>query len=120
MPEIRKAYGHQPTGASSAVITRLGGGGEFEIVPAVVPDSAEDVFIDDIWLLSIHLVNRSYEDVTVTITDKQAVPLEVVPAVTIEAYSDHIREFSGRFCPGGLTWVASASDAVVGYIRGRQ
>jgi len=93
---------------------------EIETVPSYVPTVAEDVFIEDVWLLSIHLANTSDSPVTVTITDRQATPMEVVPEVRIEGHSDHVREFSERYCPNGVRWAASAPDSVVGYIRAQR
>jgi len=94
--------------------------GEVEILPKLIPAAGEDVFTSNFEITEIHLVNESASTVAVTITDKQATPRQVVPAVTIAANSDHLRTFQGRLCPGGVNWSASVDAVVTGYIRGRQ
>lgn len=94
---------------------------EYHIAPKLIPDASEVVFVSDVMVTMIHLSNKSAAAVTVQILDRQSTALDVVPTVTLDAYSDDLRVFpGGRYCPGGVTWVASAADAVVGYIRGRK
>lgn len=98
-------------------------GAPLYINPKLVPASAEDVFTNDVFLTLIHLSNKSAATVTVTITDKQSPSREVVPTVSIAANSDHLRVFpreeGGRFCPNGVSWVASDGAAVTGFIAAR-
>jgi uncharacterized lipoprotein YbaY len=94
--------------------------GEHETVPVMVPAVAEDVFASDTWLREITLTNKSAAAVTVTIADKQDTPREVVAELSIEPHATAVIEFVSRYCPGGVTWVASAADAVIGYMRGRR
>jgi hypothetical protein len=100
--------------------SRILGPGEFETVPKLIPAVAEAVYVGDCHVVEIQLVNESVAAVTVTIADKQATPRAVIPpAISIPAGTDMIWEFSGRFCPGGITWVAGTASAVTGYVRAR-
>ena len=94
--------------------------GEVEIVPRLIPAAGEDVFTADIEVTELHLVNSSGSAVTVTVTDKQGTPLPLVAGVSIAANADHLRQFRGRLCPGGLHWSASVDAVVTGAVRGRQ
>jgi hypothetical protein len=94
--------------------------GEWETLPKLLPSSAEDVYAANCHVLEIHLVNETASPVTVTISDKQTTPRAVAPpAVVVPGNGDLVWEFSGRYCPGGLTWVASAASSITGYVRGR-
>ncbi len=94
--------------------------GEKETVPALIPADAEAVVSVNAWLRELHLVNNSDQAVTVTLMDRQETPRPIVPAVEIKPHSDHLRIFTSRFCPGGITWQASAANAVTGYARWRR
>lgn len=87
--------------------------------PVLIPSSEEDVITENCYVEEITLSNTHSSEVTVTISDKQDTPREFFPAVVLQANSVVSGRFSGRYCPGGLTWVASVADKVVGYIRAR-
>ena len=94
--------------------------GQWEVGPMLVPNVATDIYSKDAHIFEIHLVNETAGAVTVTINDKQSAPRAVVPTtVAVQANSDLVWEFTGRFCPGGLSWVASAASSITGYVRGR-
>ena len=95
-------------------------GSGVETTPCLIPAESEVVFESDVWLEEITLTNRSDGGVSVTVADRQEAPLEILPAVYIPGHSYYGVRFGARFCPGGCTWVASAADAVVGYLRGRR
>ena len=102
--------------------SRINEAGQIETVPQFIPATLQTVFTGDCHIVAIHLVNESGSAVTVTIMDMQTTPRAVVPpAISLSAGTDMIWEFggSGRLCPGGLTWVASAANAVTGYARTR-
>ncbi len=101
-------------------LNRMEAGKYLETVPVLIPAVAEVVFDRDVRVVEIHLVNESANPVTVTILDRQSTPRSIVPTVTIDGNSDHIREFTGRFCPGGVTWAASDGNSVAGYMRVRK
>jgi hypothetical protein len=93
--------------------------GEWEFTPQSVPTVAADVFVGDCHILEIHLINTTSGAVTATINDKQGSPQPVIPpTVSIPGNSDMIWEFTGRYAPGGVNWVASGAG-IVGYVRGR-
>jgi hypothetical protein len=86
--------------------------------PKYVPDSSEDVFTETVYLTEITLTNVTASSVTIQILDKQAIPLAIVDA-TLPAKQSYVIRFEGRYCPGGVSWVAGTASALVGYIRGR-
>jgi hypothetical protein len=93
---------------------------EWETVPKLIPLSVEDVYATDCHVVEITLTNETSSPVTVTIADKQSPARAVTPpAVVVPGNGDLVWEFTGRFCPGGLTWVASVASAITGYVRGR-
>ena len=94
------------------------GAAPWETVPHLIPSVAEDVWVGDAHVTEIHLVNGTSTSVTVTINDKQTTPMPIIPtAVVVPANSDLVWEFTGRYCKGGINWVASAANAVTGYVR---
>ena len=94
--------------------------GDWETNPKLIPAVAEDIFSGSCHIREIHLVNETSGAVTVTINDKQTTPRADIPTtVAVPANSDLVWVFVGRYCPGGLTWVASAANSVTGYVRGR-
>jgi hypothetical protein len=91
-----------------------------QVGPKLVPVSAADVVVGDVYLQEISLANNSGSPVTVTITDKQGSPLAIIPAVSIAANTVYEMSFGLRYCPGGITWSASSGTVVTGYVRWRQ
>lgn len=99
---------------------RAGNTPEMEIIPRLIPTDVEDVFTGDVHLVEIHLVTADGVDTLVTIMDKQAVPMPVFPFIRLAGTGEFHREFTGRLCPGGVTWVADHPNSVTGYMRGWQ
>lgn len=95
-------------------------GSGVEVVPALLPAELGEVFAGDIWLEEITLTNTTDATVTVTVQDKQTVPRAVLSQVPIGARTTYVVRFGARYCPGGVSWVASAADSIVGYMRGRR
>ena|ERR1051326_4255987 len=93
--------------------------GEWETVPATIPQAGEDVYVGDTHVIEIHLVNDTASAASVTITDKQGTPVPVIPTLSIAAHTDQIWELTGRLCKGGIHWSCTADATVVGYMRGR-
>jgi hypothetical protein len=87
--------------------------------PKLIPAVVEDVFSSTCYVEEIVLTNVTDADVTVTMADKQTTPVPLLSAVPIYARSVVSLPFKARYCPSGLTWVCSAADSVVGYVRGR-
>jgi len=90
-----------------------------QTVPALIPAVAENVFSSDVYLEEITLTNESNSAVTVTVADKQTAPRAVLKDVSLGAKTAYVARFTARFCPNGITWVASDGTAVTGYVRGR-
>lgn len=91
---------------------------EQEILPQLVPSSATDVITQDIHVTEMIFSNVTINPVTVTVQDRQATPMILLPAVSVPANSTMGIPLRGRWMPGGLTWSASAANAIVGSIRG--
>jgi len=78
-----------------------------------VPDSATDLTSTNSLLYSIYVNNISSGAVTFTVKDKQATPMEIIPALSIGADSAVFFEWNdGIVCPGGINWIASAASAL--------
>jgi hypothetical protein len=92
----------------------------FNVVPKVLPSSAEDVFTADVYLDLITLTNVTDTDVTVTVSDKQTIPMGILSQVNVPARSIFVMPLYGRYCPSGVTWAASANASIVGTMRGRK
>ncbi len=89
-----------------------------DLIPVAVPTSPDSpVTTDNLYLEALHFVNNTAVDAVVTVIDKQTSP-HAVAVASVPAYSDWLREYKGRRCPGGLTWSADIAG-VVGYVRGR-
>lgn len=89
-----------------------------DLLPIEVP-TVEDspVTTTNLYLEMLHFVNPTTSDAIITVKDKQGTPLAVAVAPTF-AKEDWLREFKGRKCPGGISWVSSVAG-VIGYLRGR-
>lgn len=93
---------------------------ETDCAPVLVPNSAQVVFPADVDLVFLTLSNITGGAVTVTIKDQQGSPVAFMDTVSIAANSVQIFSMPrGRYFPGGMTWVAGSSNAIVGYARGR-
>lgn len=90
-----------------------------DIVPVAVPTSSEDVATEDVYLdYALFNATSGTSSVTVTLTDKQGSPQEIFRIDVTDKGPVQVN-FQGRRCPGGLSWVASASG-IVGYLRWRK
>ena len=83
--------------------------------PAVLPNSAADAIAVDCILQNITLTNYTAGAITVTITDKQSTPRDLLKDYSIPAKTTVVFSFpGGRFMTGGFQWVASAATSIVG------
>ena len=92
-----------------------------ETIPAYMPTTAASVALGaTTHLYQIVLNNDSASAVTVIIQDAQTTPTDIVPnGMSIPAKTMYIQTFpAGRYCPGGVTWSASAGSAVVAQLSG--
>jgi hypothetical protein len=102
---------HYPYFEGSAIAVK-------ETVPTYIPTTTETLLTEKCWAESVVLSNNSASAITVTIADRQANPLPLIPTSEIAANETLAIPLLGRLCPDGLTWVASA-PGVVGYVRVR-
>lgn len=86
--------------------------------PDFIPTTAEDWSDSDTSVEEITITNVSSNSVSVYIADKQSTPRAILDT-TLPAKSFTVMRSGGRFCPGGITWVAGEANALVGYIRAR-
>lgn len=85
-----------PNGFSEAVQT----------VPAV----AADLSTTDSLLWQIMVCNTTSGALTFTVTDKQATPRYILPAVSIAGNTTYVISWpEGQFCDSGINWVASGA-----------
>lgn len=90
----------------------------WQTTPEFIPNAASDVVAVDVYVDEITLTNVSSDVVTVTITDKQSTPAAYLSAVSIAAHGVYVVTTKSRWFPGGINWVASAANAVIGYVSG--
>ena len=95
----------------------LGFSAEIQLVPAV----AADLATKDAMLWQLNVVNTTAGALTITMTDKQATPRYILPAVSIAANTAYVVSWpEGLFCDDGINWVASGvglQASVVGTYR---
>ena len=94
---------------------------EWDFAPALVPSSAEDVVVQSsgVYIDTIVVVNPSASAVTITITDKQGTPREIID-VSVAANTTYVIKMWGYWSPGGISWSAGTNNVLVGYIRMRK
>ena len=83
-----------------------------------VPTSPEDVVSEEVFLEYAEFNATSGNNATVTLSDKQGSAIEIF-RVEVNDKAPVKSDFAGRRCPGGLTWVASATG-ITGYLRWRK
>ena len=91
-----------------------------ETVPQFIPAVAEIVFPATCWLIHVTLTNVSAGAVTVTISDQQIPAMPVIYQASIAANETLTIPLWERYCPGGITWVASAAASIVGYAKAKK
>lgn len=85
----------------------------------VVPNSSTDLTTTDTLLYSMYITNVTGGTVTLTVQDKQSSAKYLLNAVSIGAHQTLTAEWlDGLLCPGGVTWVASAADALHAAVTG--
>lgn len=94
---------------------------EWDFAPALIPSSAEDVVVQSsgVYIDTIVIVNPTVSAVTVTITDKQGSPREIID-VSIAANTTYVIKMWGYWAPGGISWSAGTNNVLIGYIRMRK
>ena len=91
------------------MIEKAKGGYNLLIGPKVIPTSATDECIVDCWIHTLHITNPTAGAITVTVQDRQAVPITLVPGEILNAGDWFSMESSsGRAFPGGFSWQATA------------
>ena len=94
---------------------------EWDFAPALIPSITENVVVQSsgVYIDTIVIVNPSASAVTVTISDKQGTPREIVD-VSVAANTTYVIKLWGYWAPGGVSWVAGTNDVLVGYMRFRR
>lgn len=79
-----------------------------------VPNSATDIYTQDVWLVSIELIPQSTTSPTCTVQDKAGTPNIAYNALALTAHTsfrDTRPDTAALFMKGGITW--SCSDTSV-------
>ncbi len=89
----------------------------------VLTNSAVAKISVDCWIFQLVFVNKTAGAVTVTVTDQNTTPLDLLTAVSLAANSTTVAVFpEGQYMPGGFKWNASANTSinasVVGFYKG--
>lgn len=89
-----------------------------------VPSSTTNLFTSTTLVGRVHLANKSGGAVTVTLKDRSTncggAACEFWPAVSIAANTVYSYDLGSVRAVSGVQWSASAANAVVGSIQGRQ
>lgn len=73
-----------------------------------VPAVAADLATTDATIWQIMVCNTTAGAITFTVTDKQATPRYILPAVSIAGNTTYIVSWpEGQYCDSGISWVAS-------------
>ncbi len=84
----------------------------------VLPNTATSVTTTDTWIYQIALNNKTGGAITVTITDINTSPLDLVTAVSIAANTTYVIVFpEGQYMPNGFKWSASAGSSINGSVN---
>lgn len=89
----------------------------YEVTPQYIPAVSAAVVSADVWIEELHLVNNTTTSRTVTITDGQGTPVPLLKDIVIDAGVEFHRRYGALYMPGGISWVASAADAIAARIR---
>lgn len=89
------------------------------IGPKLIPNGSTDELSTDVWMHELHITNPTGGAITVTVQDRQAVPIVMVPGISLAAGGMiSMDSAAGRAMLNGITWIASA-PGLHGYIIGR-
>ena len=81
---------------------------EFPEAISQVPDVAADLATKTAAIWQIFVCNTTSGALTFTVTDKQATPRYILPAVSIAGNTAYVCSWpEGQPCSGGVSWVAS-------------
>jgi hypothetical protein len=91
-----------------------------QTIPATIPVVPEALWTRNVELVELDLTIMAgvTSAVTVTVMDRQTVPVEAA-VVELQPGSVAPITFGGRYCPNGLTWKASAASSVTGFAKVR-
>lgn len=94
---------------------------EWDFAPALIPSAGEDVVTQSsgVYIDTIVVVNPTASAVTLTISDKQGTPREIID-VSIAANTTYVIKMWGYWAPGGVSWTAGTNNVLIGYIRMRK
>lgn len=89
----------------------------------VLTNSPVAVTSKDCVIFQLSFTNKTAGAITVTVTDGQTSPLDLMTAVSLPANSLTVAVWpEGQYMPGGFSWSASANSSinasVVGYVTG--
>lgn len=91
---------------------------EYESVPKLLPSVSENVTLSDFHLTELTFNNNSASAVTVSVFDRQDVPVSVLNGFTIQPNQPAGFVWKGRLVPGGFSWVASVAGVISATARG--
>ncbi len=102
---------------------RTTGQRELDNTLVVLTNSATAKISADCVIYQLVFNNKTAGAITVTVTDQNTSPLDLLTAISIPANTVEIVFFQeGQYMPGGFKWSASANSSinasVVGYYRG--
>lgn len=79
----------------------------------VVPDSATDLTTTDTWIFQLTITNVTGTAATITLTDKNTSPLDLMKTVSIPANTIVVVAWpEGQLMKGGINWVSGTTSAL--------
>lgn len=88
--------------------------------PQTVPNSGTDITSTDTRLYAIYAANKTASAATLRVYTKQSPAKDIIPTVSIPAYSNMYWEWiEGITCPGGVSWVAGTGSAIDASVTGQ-
>lgn len=84
----------------------------------IIPDTPTDIATETTEIFQITLTNYTASPVTVTVTDKQSSPVDLIKDIPLGANSHAVIAYpEGVTMTGGITWSASAADSVSASVK---
>lgn len=79
----------------------------------VVPNSATDLTTSDTWIFQLTITNVTGTAATITLTDKNTSPLDLMKTISIPANTIVVIAWpEGQLMKGGINWVSGTASAL--------
>lgn len=90
-----------------------------EVEPKAIPATSTDEVTFTVRIVSMQIANPTASPITIRVSDKQATPIDFIPAGAIvppNGWISYEAQSAGRLMPGGINWQAGGTG-LHGYIQ---